>query len=409
LTCIDYYQFWVAGLAAREPTTGDIYSDSERLRLGEAFRARAEQTAAGKAQVPKQLQAAQSRRVLETYSTPWLYTAFGLVSSGTYEKDQNRYLDFCLIVLVLSIAGISRLLGYSPAAALVAVITFSLWFRPVLSDMHVGNVNRLQLGLLGLFLWVQCREPGPWRDAAAGFILGIAILFKPNAAFVAIVLVGGWIVLRQYRKAALELAGMLAAALVAVAAAFWYARSALPWASWARELSRLMNEYDLSATKGNYSLAWLLEERLGFSVAAALLVVGCALVYVALRPARAIEEPGRESLVRQDVALLALGCLLSLLMAKLAWLHYFVLAIPALLLLLRPAFPREAGAAWAGTPRGLALLGGAMLALDPFLLLFRIDEAHPGAVWVVAGGTLLLFVLVLWDTRLSPVRSAGPA
>src|SRR5262245_25417701 len=64
LTCIDYYQYWVAGVAAREPTTGDIYSDSERRRLGEAFWTRAEQTAAGKAHVPKQFQAAQSRRVL---------------------------------------------------------------------------------------------------------------------------------------------------------------------------------------------------------------------------------------------------------------------------------------------------------------------------------------------------------
>ena len=147
--CIDYYEFWVVGRAVRGNRAGDIYTDAERARLGEVAwnEALSAQASSATPDVPsKRIQAAGQRRVLETYSTPWMYTLLGLASTGDYDADQARFEAFSTLVFLLAIAAFGRLLGYSALRiALCAWFFTSTWFKPFSDELIAGNVNRIQV------------------------------------------------------------------------------------------------------------------------------------------------------------------------------------------------------------------------------------------------------------------------
>src|SRR5262245_4197984 len=135
--CIDYYQFWVVGRAVRLKESTDVYSASERKRLGDVYWQRAvadsEARAGGSAhrtQAPttKRLQAANQRQELETFSTPWFYTLFGLFSGADYEKSQGVFQRASLVAYAAAILLLARLLGFSPAAAALLLAALLQWF-----------------------------------------------------------------------------------------------------------------------------------------------------------------------------------------------------------------------------------------------------------------------------------------
>ena len=419
LACIDFYGFWSAGQAVRETQAGDIYSAAERQRLGKLMLERAEAEAGSSPQgkaASKRLQSAHSRDVLETYSTPWLYTLFALASGGNYDRDQDRYLHFSLFCLVFGVAAISAILDFTPAAGAVAVTVFVSWFFPAKSEMFVGNVNRVQLALLTLFLLIQSRESWRWRHAVGGFVLGFAVVFKPNLGFVALTLILGWAVFKRYRKLLLESAGMVLGGIFSITASAWYFRSLHPWLSWARELSRFMSEYDITVSRGNFSLARLTRDSVGEGVTSLFPILFLGVVVLVLVRSRSksgaasVQSGGRPDPKRDlhwDVLLVSLGASVSLLSVQLAWLHYFVLTIPAVLYLLRPPGSTEgAASSRRAILRVMAVAGGLMVAMDPQAF-FQWDISDYESALLVSGGTLILFVLALLD--LPPMPQENPS
>jgi hypothetical protein len=419
LACIDFYQFWTAGQVVRETQSEDIYATAERQRLGKLMLERAEVEAGSSPQAKatsKRFQSARSRDVLETYSTPWLYTVFALASGGNYDKDQDRYLHFSLLCLVFGVAAISTILDFTPAAGAIAVAVLVTWFFPAKSEMFVGNVNRVQLALLAFFLLIQSRESWRWRHAAGGFALGSAVVFKPNLGFVALTLTLGWAVFKRYRKLLLESAGMVLGGLFSVAASAWYFRSFRPWLSWARELSRLMSEYDMSVSRGNFSLARLVRDSVGEGVTSLFPILFFGVVVFVL--VRSMLKAGASSVqsdgcldakwdLHWDVLLVSLGASVSLLAVQLAWLHYFVLTIPAVLYLLRPTASTEGTAsARRVILRVIAVAGGIMVAMDPQAL-FQWDTSDYESALLVSGGTLILFALAVLDRP--PIPQGNPS
>jgi hypothetical protein len=244
---IDYYQFWVVGQATGAEQVGDIYSDEERGRLGAEYyqRALVDGSLLRKG-------AAQRRQILETYSTPFLYTVFGVLSTGDYDTDITAYNFLSLASVVLAIVAISACLGLPGMAAAAAILLFTAWFAPFLSDFAVTNVNGLQLGLLALFLWTRARARKPVHDVVGGVVLGLAVLFKPNLVFVAALLVASRLMMRRVRLLGLEAVGMLAAGVIALIATSVRFGSIAIWARWVEALRDLPDEI-ITIQLGNFA------------------------------------------------------------------------------------------------------------------------------------------------------------
>lgn len=384
----DFYQFWVVGQEIKAGQVGDIYSDSERRRLGRKFldQARADQD-------PIRLQAARQRVVLETFSTPFLYTTFATLSSNDYARDLASYRRISLLFVVFSVALLCHLLGYGLISTIAAITLFTSWFGPSRSDWLVGNVNSLQLGWLVLFLWVSCRFPTTAGHIVGGVLLGLGAMFKPNLAIVIAILQVSWLIRGRHRKFALESAGMAGAALAAFAASSLAFGGPKIWQSWGSALSNLPDEI-LTVQLGNYAPARLLHDWLEVDTTAAIALV-CVVVTLAAvargLSGNAISNETRNRAGLEDIHVAALAGLIALLAAPLSWFHYFVSAIPMLLIVLGPiSRGLPISPAWK-VARSLAIVALLSIMMRPLVLL-EIGTTRGRAV-ILCLGTSLLFGL----------------
>lgn len=402
---MDYYQFWVIGQAVQRGETADIYSDGERERLGRMYFERALRDAGDSEEAQRasrRLQAAAQRQTLQTYSTPWLYALFGVCSSGDYERDLSRFQLVSLLALVAGILALARLLGYALAESLLAAGVLLAAFWPVQSDASVGNVNRLQLALLAGFLWLQ-RSPRTALQIAAGALLGLTVAMKPNLACVPLLLLVWYALARQTRRLAVHAGGLALGGLLALLGSAAFFGSLSPWFTWLGELPRLFAGSEHTVDWGNYAIPQLAREALGWNVGLpwTLLVIGAA-VLVVVRHARRMPGSGTTGAARAEYPVLAIGCVATLLASGLTWLHYYLLALPLCLWLLRPLDPARADRG----PAVYALTIGGMLILAfwPLHVLLQPDPTATAALYGV--GTLLLFGLGLRELmRDAPVTA----
>jgi hypothetical protein len=404
--CFDFYQFWAVGQAVAEPETGNVWSTEERRRLGAEWlrRAQVEQPPQAGQPTTKRAMAAARRAELETYSTPWLYTLFGRTASGDYPRDLTLFQHVSLASFTLAVLALARIAGLSWSAGALLAAFLITWFAPTLSDTRVGNVNRLQAAALGLYLWIATRERLPWRDLAAGVVLGAACMFKPNLAFPAAALGLGWIVLGRWRKLVRQVGGAALGALAAFALSSAWFGTPRAWSDWSAVLGELMGEYDHALSKGNFALARLLEDFTGVGSTGLLaLVLFAALAGALVRRRRVLAAAGAplQGQALEDLALVGLGGALSVLTAKLAWVHYFMLVVPLCVLLLRPgtrAWMRVCGA-----------VGLVLVAHEPLKDLLRLRDSGPAAAALVCTGTALLFGVALCDLARSRTTAAATA
>jgi hypothetical protein len=391
-TGIDFYQFWVVGQALHRSAVTDVYSDDERSRLGAEFLEKAKLTAN-----PRQIAVAEFRRKLQTYSSPFLYSIFGLFSTGDYETDLRNYRMLLLAGLVFGIAVLCRLLNHSWNVTLGAVAIFSAWFDPFGSDLRMGNVNSLPLALFAAYLWVVTRLRWRRRDILGGVLIGLAVAFKPNLILVAAVLAVDWFLNGQFRRIGFHAAGAALGGIVAILIAMFSFGTLRCWARWLAALQSLPDEV-IPVKNGNYAPARILGEGLGLNLGIPLAVIFGGLVVAGLWMKRQGAFRRNEAAPGADafpqVLLVAIGCLLVVLLPRLAWLHYYVLAIPAFLVLLCPGrnLPFEADPLLRQFLAVLAFLG---LATDPFFNLGLLLPIHlQGAMAVCA--TLILYALTVF-------------
>lgn len=395
--CFDFYQFWVVGQAVREPDTGNVWSKDERLRLGQEWARRAVAKQGPQSADPSTRRgvAASRRQDLETYSTPWLYTLFGWCASGDYDTDLGRFQHAGLAAFALAVLGLARLAGLSWSAGALLVAFLLTFFAPTLSDLRVGNVNRLQLAALALSLLAGARR-GAWQ-IAAGFVLGLSVMFKPNLAYPALALGLGWLVLGRWER----LVRQVPAALVGAAAAFglsslWFG-GAQSWRDWSAVLGELMGEYDHALSKGNFALVRLLEDA---GVGGAGAIVGVLMLAALVAALVARRRAGAPPAALEDLALAGLGGALSVSTSKLAWVHYYLLVVPLAIYLLRPAAP-----AWA---RAGGFAGLLLVAHEPLKDLLRLEDSGALAAALVGAGVLALYALALLDLARADGARATP-
>ncbi|MBN1868549.1 hypothetical protein JW916_14805 [Candidatus Sumerlaeota bacterium] len=334
---IDYYDFWVVPQAVASQSGINVYSEESRVRLGQEFLERSRRPGA----TQKQQVVAGARQRLDPVATPFLYTVFRPIATGDYERDYLRYQVLCLFLLIASVFFIGHSLRYSLAALFALAAVFSSAILPHVSELIVGNVNRLQLGFLAFFLLLRCLRRFPGRDYLSAVVLGCIVLFKPNLAPVAVVYLLYAATQRRFRKTLFSILGLASGAAIAVAASSVFFGSLRCWKDWTTILPNVVESIH-PVSKGNYSVARIVFDRAQVDISrplfAALLVLIGIVAVVARRPTRR-ETPAktvRPREYREDVLAVGMGCAAALLAARLVWLHYYLLLVPLLMYSLRP-------------------------------------------------------------------------
>jgi hypothetical protein len=382
---VDFYQFWLVGRAARLQPGLDPYAEAARPVIAEVG-------LSGARSSPTLRAAMAYRRVLETYSSPLLYATFGAAATSSYDRDRLTFQAVSMAAFVAGLLLLARAFELGLLVRLVLLVFALEWNEPAFADAGVGNVGRIQVGLVGVcFALLGWRSRA--RPALVGAVLAAAVLFKPNLALLPVWLGLLFVVRRRYRDLALALAGGAAAAVAAVA---WAARGGFAWRAWERWLraAAAMPEAAIAFDLGNLSPARALGAALGMDVTLPLALALSALVVFLLL--RSGPRPDEEHLV------LALAAVASLLVARLVWIHYYVLALPAVCACLR-ASARPA-AAWSGV---LAL---ALFAVRPlFTVMGSLDLSLEAVLLNVAA--LALLAATAWGLagpRPSARASIGP-
>jgi hypothetical protein len=382
---VDFYQFWLVGRAARLQPGLDPYTEASRPAILEVGLSGVRSSTT--------LRAAMAyRRVLETFSSPLLYATFGAAATSSYDRDRLTFQAVSMAAFVAGLVLLARAFDLGPLVRLVLLVFALEWNEPAFADAGVGNVGRIQIGLVGVcFALLEWRSRA--RPVLLGAVLAAAVLFKPNLAFLPLWLGLLFLVRRRYRDLALALAGGAVAAVMAVA---WAARGGFPLHAWPRWLTAAsaMPEAAISFDLGNLSAARALGAALGMDVTLPLaLALSALVVFLILRSG---PLPDEEHLV------LALGAVASLLVARLVWIHYYVLALPAVCACLR-ASARPA-AAWS------AVLALALFAVRPlFTVMGSVDLALEAVLLDAAA--LALLAAIAWGIagpRPSARASIGP-
>lgn len=331
---IDFYQFWaVAG--AREVLPGEnIYALETGERLARALHGRVAET---DSQAKRDAADFRAERV-DVVSTPFFYACFRAVRTGDYDTDLRRYRLVSLAAFIAALLIIASLIGCAPVTRLAA-LSFFLWaFPPLRFDLTEGNVNSMQLAVLALVLWLRREPDSTWRTAAAGFLLALAAMFKPNVAMVATLLLIGWAFLRRFQDMLRAALGAVSGVLIAWAASAWIMGTEASWRGWFDAVRHLERDFAVGIAQGNFGGAKLAGEALGWDPT--LLFLAALLGIVAHRlwalrrslPAAPADTPLMRDL---DTLLIALGPSVAILGTSIAWPHYTILCIPLCLICLK--------------------------------------------------------------------------
>jgi hypothetical protein len=246
------------------------------------------------------------------------------------------------------------------------------------------------IALPPLLLLRRGRAPAV-RAALAGVVVGLAVMYKPNLALVPLLLLVAPIAQRDLRGAITLGAGMLAgvAAALAIGAAAFGGMSA--WPAWVRALRALNYPMEMGNCGGGAVIAALTGAHIGIVILLGGLGAAVAVIWRAARPG---VEPSLDALFAT-----AVGCNVMLISSSLAWVHYYLLAVPMAFYLLRP--PRVGPVArWDVARQFLAVLALSAMARVPITAALGDPSQTQLAVGYVLAATVLL-AIGLYDRRLS--------
>jgi hypothetical protein len=255
-----------------------------------------------------------------------------------------------------------------------------------------------------------------------GFVLASVVMFKPNVALVPILLCVSWLLDRRWRTLRVQCSGMAAGAAVTVMSSSLVFGSIECWLEWRRAVASLTLGGDrllFGQVRGNLALTQSILETTGHDPVIPLTLGLVAGALGALWWSRVggggPHARGRSRALHRDVLVTGVGCAIALLAAPLAWVHYFVLAIPLVIFFFRPSprsdrlVPKQV---W--IQRGLAALAVAMFAPSQTLLPLGLTDPqltmHLGHL-LFSGACLILLLLALWTLALDrpPDRASAEA
>lgn len=306
-----------------------------------------------------------------------------------------------MIAYTLAIAVIARFLGLSSAMWLGLIILCTSYFEPLHSELRVANVGRLQLAMLAIYVLSHRGQPGTRRAIIIGFLLGLAVMFKPNLSLVALCLALQWILLGRSRTLLWQGLGGVIAGAVAVLVSSLFFGGVQCWAHWLSYVGAFP-ESRIALELGNYGIARLVKESIGVEASALLLIVFLLVIGLVVyrekrRSSARLNEGPDHALEGRGVAL---GCLLSLLVSPLVWIHYYILMIPPIMYLLRPIRNENANSSGSFLVRRLfPVVAIAALSVNPFLVLGQLfgKNIYSAVPCLMPFLALFLFVLIVVD------------
>lgn len=365
---LDFYIYFVAGQMAGRADISNIYSDEVQQRVGEEYFERGQRSGSELRKYD-----AQRRRRLDLVSSPFLFTTLRWVSRD-YDRALTQYHAFVLAAFIAGLLLLCRASGVSWASSLFLLAALLLWYRGFEADLRVGNVNSIQLAVLGAFVWWTApRDQQRAAEAAPWILLGALVLFKPNLILVPLLFIVARLVRREYRRLAAELSFGAAGGLVALVAASISYGSPRVWLQWVRAANAFYHRLP-GRMERNVTPALTLFQQYGEWVSYALALILLAIVCAAIVRSKSDDAP----------LLAGLGVLIYLMTANVVWLHYMVLVIPIAVALLR----------WRSTAV-VALLALLFIAEEPFEWLLR-RPAFPVETLLITPALVALFVCGVW-------------
>jgi hypothetical protein len=333
----------------------------------------------------------ESGGYFQNLQSPFLVALMSLLPMRDLGRDYLAWQALSLAAFFALLLPCLRKIGFGPLASLAFVAAVVLAYGPFSSDVGNANLNRLLLsGLLASSMLVGGPAPAA---LAGGVLLGLGVMAKPSLVLAPLFLFAA-LAVRSPRALPLRAgAGFLGAVAAAALFAAAHFRSPMIWWSWAARLQAL-SPGEVPLRNGNFALPELVRHATGYywtrPAAAFGVLLALGAVLAAFRGKEAPSTP--EAAARESLLLLSMGCLAFLLCASLVWIHYYLLALPAI------------AAAWAegeGDPRavrlrrGLLLLSFALMAVTPGqLLLGTADPVVMGALsWA---GALLAGSAGIW-------------
>jgi hypothetical protein len=158
---VDYYQFWSVALASRTDSGLDIYAPSAGAEIPRIVSGRGAASTA-------RLWAEIYRARIDVYSSPFLYAVLGVASGDDYDRDRITFQVLSLAAFGAGVWLLTRALGYGRPAALAMLALCLAAHRGLFSDVHVGNVNRLEFAGLALAYGVLSASAVPGRALGTG-------------------------------------------------------------------------------------------------------------------------------------------------------------------------------------------------------------------------------------------------
>lgn len=326
---VDFYQFWAVSQTHDQLRDNNIYSEESRRVVGQSLLAYS-------GSLPRSSmmrKAAEYRTVLETYSSPFLYTALAVFGLENYDLSLQIFRIFSLLLGGMGIIAICHRLKLSSIEVLLFLVFLTSWFMPISSELRTANVNLIQLGIIGIAYYIYTSRAIPNNVFIAGVLISSLVSFKPNTVFIPFFLLL-WLLLRRENKELLRLfSGLVAGALGSVLLSILYFGHADIWVMWIRALANLP-ESIITIEMGNFSLNGYISAELNIHKTALPVIVILfstgSLVFANIRSAN---EPA-PIFKEKDIPILlytGLGCLVYLLSSPLVWAHYYILAIPSIL------------------------------------------------------------------------------
>ncbi len=360
---LDFYIYYVnAQLAGRQDvdhTVANIYDRDVQARIGEEYYERAQRSGSDLRKFD-----AQRRRFLDSVSSPFLYTCLGWVSRD-YDRALSQYHVLVFAAFILGFLLIARALRLSWSTALFLLAALLLWYRGFEADLRVGNVNSLQLLMLGASLLSP--------PLLAGAFAGMLIAFKPNLILVPLLLAVARVASRDWPRLRLEVLGGAIGGVVAIVAAAIHYGSFRVWVQWVARANEFYHRLPTRAERNVTPLLALFHEHgawLSYVVALLLTIIAAIAIW-----------RGRS---RDDVLIVGVAILIYVLSATVVWLHYMVLVIPIALALLR----------WRTTAL-VSLLALAAIAEEPFEMFTR-TAVFPNDAKLLGPALFALFACAIW-------------
>ena len=348
---------------------------------------------------------------LDPTGTPFLYSVHGLLSLNDPRTSYWLFQYVSSIAFVIGIGLLGLAFGLDPWQWLMAAGMLLLLSLPVMCDISVANVNRLQIFQIGLMGWLLVSTLKDRRLFWCGLIFGLATLYKPTVMFAGALLCLVMLIDRRFNQLGFFVFGAAIALVVVIIGTAIHLD--LSWFDWKNYVSKLWNRpLPDSIQWANLASTSLVPQSMWRFATLSFTVVLSGLFCIRAwhtRNRSGHANPESPIGIRELTAVMS-GLLVPLVAGPLAWGHYFTLAIPIGILLV------VAGLRGDGCPNGernwaLLSFGAAGLFLVQMVPVAHIPNS-PDSVMIdalcVQFGVLLLFCGAWFALAIPAQRLAEP-